>query len=225
MNLLDYLHLQLRLEGKEVVEGDRLRQVETVPGEDMPLMILGQLGDGQVISCFDEALSNELYAELKKRAGKSLFPQIDPLLDFLNSAGLSIEVGRYKTYIFPQNIFTRSNPDVKSLPSHNPLVQAFGFEGATGSVCAIERGGSLVSACMSVRENDQCGEAWVYTDPAYRKLGFARQAVRAWAQNLITAGKVPFYSHKIGNVASTNLAKRLELQPVFEEISISHKNV
>jgi predicted GNAT family acetyltransferase len=78
---------------------------------------------------------------------------------------------------------------------------------------------------MSVRENDQCGEAWVYTDPAYRQLGFARQAVCAWAQKMLSAGKVPFYSHKIGNLASANLAKRLELQPVFEEISISHKNV
>jgi predicted GNAT family acetyltransferase len=74
---------------------------------------------------------------------------------------------------------------------------------------------------MSVRENGECGEAWVYTDPQYRQLGFARQAVSAWAQNMIKAGKVPFYSHKVTNSASANLANRLELQLVFEELVIA----
>ena len=31
MNLLDYLHLQLRLEGKEIIRGNLLTQVEVVP--------------------------------------------------------------------------------------------------------------------------------------------------------------------------------------------------
>lgn len=225
MNLLAYLHLQLRLEGKEVVEGDRLRQVEAVPGEDLPLMTLARLADGQVISYFDQSLPSGLYAELRKLSGEWEFLRIDPLLEFLKSTEISFEVGQYKTYIVPKPAVASTNPDVKNLPSHHPLVQAFGFGGATGSVCAVARGGSLVSACMSVRENERCGEAWVYTDPQYRHLGFARQVVRAWAHSLLTAGKVPFYSHRITNTASANLAKRLELQPVFEQICISYKKV
>jgi hypothetical protein len=47
-----------------------------------------------------------------------------------------------------------------------------------------------------------------------------KQVVRAWARSLLEAGKVPFYSHKIENRASANLARRLGLQPVFEEIAI-----
>lgn len=186
----------------------------------MPLMILVRLADGQVVFACEESLSPKLYMELKKRTPETVFPMIDPLLDFLISAEISFAVGHYKTYMVPGHIASRSNSDVKHLPSENPLVQAFGFGGSTGNVYAIERGGGIVSACMSVRENAFCGEAWVYTDPQYRRLGFARQAVSAWAQNMIVAGKVPFYSHKLTNIASANLANRLELQPVFEEIVI-----
>ena len=225
MDSTDYLHLQLRLEGKSVTGGDRLHQVEAVPGEELPLMILARLADRHVISYYDESLPAEVYTGLKGRIGECEFPLIAPLHDFLKTAGISIEVGHYKTHVFPEYIVASINPQVKGLPSDNPLVQAFGFGAFTGNVYAIERGGSIVSACMSVRENGQCGEAWVYTDPQYRHQGFARQTVGTWAQNLLNAGKVPFYSHKMNNLASANLAKRLDLQPVFEEISISYKNV
>lgn len=225
MDLTDYLHLQLRLEGKSVTGEDRLRQVEAVPGEDMPVMILARLTDGNVVSYYDASLPPDLYAELKNRTGRSEFPLIDPLLDFLNSAGMSFEVGHYKTYIFPAHFADLENLDVKALLTDDPLVQAFGFGAYAGNVYAIERGGGIVSACMSVRENGQCGEAWVYTEPQYRHQGFARQAVSAWAQYMLNAGKVPFFSHKTNNLASANLAKRLDLQPVFEEICISYKNV
>jgi len=40
-------------------------------------------------------------------------------------------------------------------------------------------------------------------------------------ERLMNAGKVPFYSHKVENVASASLARKLGLQPVFEEISIA----
>lgn len=225
MNPLEYLHLQLRLEGKEVVEGDRLRQVDVVPGEELPLMILALLADGPVLSYYDESLSDERYTELKKRTAESSFPVIDPLLDFLSAAEISVEVGHYRTYIFPHQVVASTHPDVENLPSDHPLVQAFGFGGSAGSVYAVERGGGIVSACMSVRENEQCGEAWVYTDPPYRHLGLARQVISAWAQSMIASGKVPFYSHKMTNIASANLANRLELQPVFEEIAISYMTV
>ena len=225
MDSADYLHLQLRLEGKSVTGDDRLRQVEVVPGEEMPLMVLARLAEGQVISYFDESLPPELLAGLKNRIGTIEFPRIDPLLNFLSSAGIASEVGHYQTCIFPAQFADFADPDVQPLPTDHPLVQAFGFGAFVGNVYAIERGGGIVSACMSVRENGQCGEAWVYTDPPYRHHGFARQVVSAWARYMLTAGKVPFYSHQISNSASANLAKRLGLLPVFDEISISYKNV
>jgi predicted GNAT family acetyltransferase len=72
-----------------------------------------------------------------------------------------------------------------------------------------------------VREDESCGEAWVYTDPAYRRKGLAKKVASGWAHSLLSMGKVPFYSHKIENAASSSLAEALQLQPVFEEISIT----
>ena len=225
MSLLDYLHLQLRLEGKELVDNNRLRQVEVVPGEDIPLMLLAQLADQKMVIYFDEALQPKLFSELTKQIHNISFPTINPLLNFLKTQNISFEIGRYKTYIFHPHFVDSDMTDVVCHSKHDPKIQTFGFDGFAEQVYAIERDGMAVSACVSTRENEQCGEPWVYTDPQYRNLGLAQRVVDVWAQHLIKAGKVPFYSHKMENIASANLANRLGLQPVFEEIVISYMNV
>jgi hypothetical protein len=149
------------------------------------------------------------------------FPKIDPLLDILNSYKIQSEVGHYKTYLFPSNTANWIDPEVTYLCKHDPKVHAFGFDHFAEQVYAIERDIRIVSACVSTRENEKCGEAWVYTNPQYRHQGFAKKVVSAWATSLLRAGKIPFYSHKISNVASCSLARALGLQPVFEEISIT----
>jgi hypothetical protein len=217
--------MQLRLEGKSITGRDCLRQVEIVPDEEMPLMIIAQLADGQVVAYYDESLPLELHAGLEKQVSGIQFPVIDSLLDFLKSGNISIQVGHYKTYVFPAYFADRVDPDTRRLPRENPLVQAFGFGRFAEHVYAIEREGRIASACVSTLENGECGEAWVYTDSQNRRHGFAQRVVGAWAQNMIAAGKVPFYSHKVENTASANLAKSLGLEPVFEEISISYTKV
>jgi hypothetical protein len=221
MNPLEYLHLQLRLEGKEVFNGDQLRQVEAVPDEEMPLMILAQLADKQFVAYYDESISPELYAELRHRIRGLMFSEIQPLLEFLTTQNISVDIGHYKTYIIPAQLKDAS-AEVKCLHKGDVLVQAFGFGGFAEHVYAVERDGKIVSACVSTRENQFCGEAWVFTAEAYRNQGFARQTVLAWGKAMLNAGKVPFYSHKIENITSANLAKRLELKSVFEEIGVSY---
>lgn len=225
MSLLDYLHLQLRLEGKKLVGNNRLTQVEVVPGEDIPLMLLAQLADQKMVIYFDEALQPKLYSELTKQIHNISFPTINPLLDFLKTQSISFEVGHYKTHIFSPHFSDSVNTDVVCHSKHDSKIQAFGFDGFAEQVYAIERNGKIVSACVSIRENEFCGEAWVFTELEHRNLGFAQKVASAWAHGLISTGKVPFYSHKIENLASANLAKRLELQPVFEEIVISYMKV
>ena len=223
MDAIDYLHLQLRLEGKDVVGTDSLRQVEIVSDEEMPLMLIALLADKQVVAYYDEALSIGLHTELTQRIQNAALPNLDALLDFLGTQNISSTVGHYKTYIFLEK---PANFDgVNCYTKHDPKVKAFGFDGFAEQVYAIERDGRIVSACVSTRENNYCGEAWVYTDPEYRNLGFAQQVVCVWAQCMMKTGKVPFYSHKMENTASANLAKRLGLQPIFEEIVISYANV
>ncbi|MBC7879132.1 MAG: GNAT family N-acetyltransferase [Anaerolineales bacterium] len=225
MDLSHYLHMQLRLEGKYPIGNDLLKQVEIVPDEDMPLMLFAQLSDNQMIAYYDETLLSEIHTELAKRIQGIVFPEIEPLLDVLKAQNILFEIGHYKTYIFPSQFADLSNINVICLHKHAPNVQAFGFDDFSDKIYAIEREGRIRAACVSTRENEFCGEAWVYTDPEFRNRGFAQMVASIWATNLISAGKVPFYSHKMENIASANLANRLGLDPIFEEIVISYGTV
>ncbi|HEU4744321.1 MAG TPA: GNAT family N-acetyltransferase, partial [Anaerolineales bacterium] len=219
MEPIGFLHLQMRLEGKEVVQDRFIRQVEIVPGEDTPLMLIASLVNGNVVAYYDEALSANLQETLAARIAELIFPTIDPLLDILKTHDVPFEVGHYKTYVFPS--IPVNDMDVRCLSKDDSRVEAFGFDDFAEQVYVVERDGRVVSACVSARENETCGEAWVFTAPEYRHQGFAQKVVNAWARSLMSAGRIPFYSHKVDNRASAHLAGKIGLQPVFEEISIT----
>jgi hypothetical protein len=225
MKPLDALQLQLRLEGFEILRGNRLRQVESLPGEEMPLLVLAQLAGGQAVAYFDESLDQNPYQELMDQTKLIQFPDIDPLINILNMQSIPFQVGHYKTSLFPTTYLYFVSDEVERCSRDDPLVQHFGFGGFAEQVYAISRDGKIVSACVSTREDTGCGEAWVCTDPQYRHHGLARQVVSAWARDMLAAGKVPFYSHRLENIASSNLAGCLGLLSLFEEISISYMNV
>lgn len=216
---IHYLHHQVRLEGKEIVNECFMKQVEVVPGEDMPLVLIASLVNGKVVAYSDEALSRNFQEILTARIAEIEFPNISPLLDVLKNHNVQFDLGHYKTYVFPS--IPVNDSDVHCLPKDDTRVKAFGFDVFAERVYAIELEGKVVSACVSTRENEQCGEAWVYTTPAHRHQGLAQKVVSAWAESLKSAGKIPFYSHKIDNMASANLAGKLGLQPIFEEIAIT----
>lgn len=221
MNPLTYLHLQLGLEGKGLVGEHTIRQVQVVPGEELPLLLLAQMADQKLVAYYSEALSSDLQTILSAYISSIEFPEITPIMAVLKSHNIRSDIGHYKTYLFPPQIGT--NAEVIGLSKHDPKVQAFGFDGFAEHIYAIERDGKIISACISVREDQNCGEAWVYSDPAYRRQGLAKKVVSTWAHSLRGVGKVPFYSHKIENDASARLAEALGLQPVFEEISITER--
>jgi RimJ/RimL family protein N-acetyltransferase len=214
-----YLHLQMRLEGKELVNEHFMRQVEAVQDEKMPLMLISQLANKELAVYYDEAISPDLQKELAANFFDLEFPKVDSLLNVLQSREIKFEVGHYKTYVFPSRSLKDMN--VICLSKHDPRVKAFGFDGCAENIYAIQHDENVISACVSTRENEKCGEAWVYTDVAYRNQGYAQEVVNAWAESLMEAGKIPFYSHKIENTASASLARKLGLQPVFEEISVT----
>lgn len=216
--------MQLRLEGKCVVGGN-LQQVEAVPGEEMPFMVIASLSTRELIAYYDEALSAELREALDGQIHSLEFPNISPLVDILRSQDHEPEIDHFKTFVFPERYKDLTFDEVIPLQNSNPKVQAFGFGGFAAQVHAIEGDGKVVSACVSARENEFCGEAWVFTNPEHRHRGFARKVAGAWAKDLLLKGRVPFYSHKVENRASAELARRLGLEPVFEEITISRMNV
>lgn len=222
MNPREYFRLQLRLEGKEIVNGNLLKQVEVVPGEEVPLMMIVRFANEEPAIYFDEALQADIQRELTSRASDAPSPGIDSLLEFLRQQSISFETEQYKTYLFPARPYQFA--DVKCFSKSDPLIKDFGFGDFAANVYAVERDGKIVSACVSVRENEKCAEAWVYTDPNYRKQGLAQRVVKVWANKMLKVNKVPFYSHAIHNSASANLARSLGLQPIFEEIVISRTN-
>jgi len=61
----------------------------------------------------------------------------------------------------------------------------------------------------SERSNAQCAEAAVETQPEHRRKGYARQAMAAWAYDVIESGRVALYSYKMDNHASKALARSL----------------
>mgnify|MGYP001073484645 FL=1 len=225
MDAIDHLRMQLRLEGKVVVGENSLRQVEVVPDEEMPFMVIASLSTRELVAYYDEALSRELRDELDRQVRSLDFPNISPLVDILRAQDPNLEIGYFKTFTFPERYIDTIFDEVLTLHKTDPKVKAFGFDGFAEQVHAIEQDGRIVSACVSARDNESCGEAWIYTDENHRHRGFARKVVGAWAKGLLSAGRVPFYSHKVENLASAELAKRLGLVPAFEEIIISRMNV
>ncbi len=217
MEPIAYLHLQMRLEGKSPSSGCFMRQVEIVPDEEMPLMLIARLANEELVAYYDEAISPALQKQLS--AIDIDFSKVDILLAALKRLNIQCEMGHYKTYVFSSQPLIEV--DALCLSKHDPKVKAFGFDGFANEVHTIADGDRIVSACVSTRENEDCGEAWVYTVPEYRKCGFAQKVVRAWAHSLMEAGKVPFYSHNITNEASANLARKLGLRPIFDEITIT----
>lgn len=185
------------------------------------MMLIARLADGNAVTYYDESLPPNLYKELSGTFADKEFDPVDPLLNVLKKQNLQFEVGHYRTYLFPA--ISDSDKDVHSLSRQDGRVKTFGFDQFSEQVYVIEQQGSIASACVSARENERCGEAWVFTAPEFRHQGYAQKVVRAWAGSLMEAGKVPFYSHRIDNLASANLAGKLGLHPVFEEIVISRR--
>ena len=101
MEPLAYLHLQLRLEGKECRHGGLLRQVEVVPGEELPLLLIAQLANSGWVVYYDETMSADLQKKLSACVADIKFPDIDPLIAVLKSYHVRLEIGHYKTYVFP----------------------------------------------------------------------------------------------------------------------------
>jgi hypothetical protein len=194
MEQLAYLHLQMRLEGKGLVNEHSMRQVEIVPDEELPFVLIARLANGQLVTYYDEALPAHLQQELAESTFEIEFPKIDPLLNVLMRHNIQFEVGHYKTYLFPSQ--PAKDVDVICLSKQDAKVKRFGFDGFSEEIYAIQQNDIIVSACVSARENEKCGEAWVYTVPEYRKQGFAQKVVNAWATSLLHAIKSLFTAIK-----------------------------
>ncbi len=223
MHPLTYLHLQMGLEGVGLI-GDRLmRELDAGPDGILPLLLMARLSTREIVVYYNQDLPPGTPRKLSAILGGTKFPDVRPVLKALELDSRQVKVGHSITHIFLNNSGKSFDGDVGQYSGNSPQVTSIGYHGQAEHLFGIECDGRVVSACVSARENEHCGKAWVFTDPAYRNRGHASKVVQAWANSLISVGKIPFYSHEAGDAASAGLVKRLGLHPVFEEINISYR--
>ena len=213
MKPLEYLHLQMELEGIKKASNNLItRTSQNI--DDFPLVIFAQTSDEESLICFDELITEEL--RLKLSSNLHAF-NIEKAIEVFEKLGIQTKVNHFRTYIFPESVESEIIETVKCYSQDDPKIIAFGFNGLAEKIFAIESEGVILSACVSSRRNSKAAEAWVFTHPEYRRKGLAQQVVLAWAGNMRKEGLVPFYSHDVENTNSALLAKRLNLIQVFEE--------
>ena len=86
---------------------------------------------------------------------------------------------------------------------------------------AIVKEGQAVCVCASVRISDNAHHAGVETLPEYRRRGYAARAVSAWASAVRDCGANRLYSTSRDNIASQNVARRLEMTTIGTDYSIT----
>lgn len=217
MNPVDYLHLQMELEGIKRCDGNLITRASP-DVDEFPLVLLAHLSDGQRCFYFDNSLPLALRDKLTQVDTQSF--KIETVVEVFSLSGINTKSGQFKTYIFPNSFAIADIWNVKCFSQHDPKIAAFGFTGLADIVYAVEQEGEILSACVSSRQNLKSAEAWVFTHPDHRRKGFAQQVVTDWASSLQHEGIISFYSHEAGNTSSANLANKLNLIHVYDEVVI-----
>lgn len=78
--------------------------------------------------------------------------------------------------------------------------------------------GQVAAQAWTVAGNDRASEVEVETLADYRRRGYARQVVAAWAADALAQGKHVFYSHLAENVGSAGVSRSLGLIPLSTEV-------
>jgi hypothetical protein len=217
MKLIEYLLLQMELEGKERIPHDLFRNTAQ-DIDNFPVVLSARTFDGESLICFDEAIEGEIRDKLSKDDLQNF--KTESAIEVFKILGIHAKTSHFKTYIFPEIFKSANIKTVKCFNQDDPKIIAFGFNGLADKVFAIENKEAILSACVSSRQNSKCAEAWVFTHADYRRKGLAQQVVMAWAKHMKQEGLVPFYSHNKEKKISALLAECLNLIPVFEEIVI-----
>jgi len=119
------------------------------------------------------------------------------------------EIRQWETYMLLDEPSPGEFPSVAQIPweikDHDYQVSF----SSSRVIHVILQKGETVSSCISVRENDNSAECYVFTENGYRKRGYGRQVTASWAASIIRKRKIPFFSHARDNESSRMLAKSL----------------
>lgn len=204
----EVLHLvQLELECKALSRDGRLSRIPGDEPDDIELVQVVRYSSGTARIVLREDIDVEVAKSLTSLDANLASENPDVVVDALARRASWF---RGRSYVFPSDVrgpsgVVRAMPDRSraedaELPGDRPLF-------------AVMVAGERVSYCCSSRENDRAAEAWVVTEPAHRRRGYARRVVAAWASDVRRADKVAFYSHRDDNLASAGVARALGLIP------------
>jgi len=190
MKAVDLIRLNMEIESVINLDGD----LEPLPEKESAIFSISRHRDGYV-TYFRQDVPSAIRERLRAL-------DVDRLLDDHEM------VKRILSEHTPcKNVFAGRSCYLTHTPSPDEFPDAVLHEGCY----VIMVDGKPVSWAWTQDGNEQAAELAVETLPEFRRRGYGRQVVAAWAANVIGSGKVAFYSYIIGNVASEALARSLEV--------------
>lgn len=220
MNIFRLLQIHLEL---ECITFDHRGDLIFLPCPDpdyLPRVYIGHHPDGY-ITLFHHDLAPTLRDEINTLSPETIFQEPEPVQQILGRDAPSEKLWRGKSYLFQQRLTRDLFPDVTRIDHTQSGLFADASRIIEQPTFAVISAGEIVSACDSARENKQAAEAWVRTNEDFRRRGYARQTVLAWAHDLQAKNKIPFYSHKVENRDSEALAVSLGIGHWITDIAFS----
>ena len=204
MNALELLRLHMELECITVNAAGDMTALPCPDPDDIHRLYIARHAAGYSLY-FRDDVPDALRTLLNQLPVETLFSdhtRIKAIFADFGAPCPGMHVGR--SYVYPTQ-FTRIRDRAIELLPENDL-------------CRLAINGNFASACSSSRRNPHAAEAYVYTDERYRRQGYGKRVVRAWAQRVRRSGRVPFYSHLIDNTASQRVAESLGFEWYIDDV-------
>ena len=189
MNPLDLIRLQITLE----YQLDALGRLVPFPGSSEQGLYIVYRYAGGCTAFFDHRLPESLCEQLRGLGCEQTFEAPGNVQRVVQAYTPCRFEGRFVSEYLPRL------PEAAEFPLVSQQQGQF----------VVRVDGEPVCRAWSERGNDACAEVAVETHPDHRRQGYARQAVAAWASDVIGSGRVALYSYKAGNESSRALAHSL----------------
>lgn len=151
----------------------------------------------------------------------------DPLRNVLANEGPIVAESKGPAYRFGQGVAVRIDAEAKVVDetSAHLLERFFPYTRlaltSRRPVVGVVVDGSVVSACYCARKRPNACEAGVATEEPYQGRGLGTLVVSAWRDAVEEEGRQPLYSTSWENLASRAVARKLQLIPYAETISLT----
>ena len=194
MDPLELIHMQIGLEYRL----DESGLLEPCPGSTEHALYLVYEYSLGYVPFYGSELPATARQKIITLGPKSSFDDPESTRDLIESAGQGCKCGYDKFW----SGYIKNPPKPEDYPQATRM----------GGHWVILRDGDVICQACSVRQDERCAEVYVESLPAFRRQGYGRQVVAAWACDVMNSGRVAFYSYKIGNNASAALARSLGVE-------------